>query len=714
MIKTQHDLKQLIYQKTKTITDEILFGSQTYLEFLYTILEGVTKRFQRKLKIVFKNENANATAYTNGDCIYINRNFYLSKNLDRKEKSNYYIGTLLHEAAHILFSDFTLKQACNKALINENRLFPLPENTPYLEQLNNWLVTNNGGATVAKAINEIDNAIEDGFVDYKIMQFVPGYGRCRAFVRSLMKKDLPSYEKVKESSKDPFSLIFFLVLRYAKFGDCSFEPESLKDDLVAKFFEIKPLIDKAVNTNDSLSRKREINNIFAHLFSLLQFPPNNQSQDQKNSDNSSSESSCGDGQEQSSNNDGQEKDNNASDYSSFGISDSGEQEDEEENDSNEQDDSEEMDATSIMQAINNAVNETPSELSEESEHINGQALTTSEIEQALEQNSTASHMDMENNASPMSVPEALIENTAREEIEKQQEIEIGKKLAEATKEISHDKGIHHGISSSSKRITLSEIDRNLYEQEHGELDAIAKRLAKNLKKEIKERQLGDKLNGMYMGKKIDSHSLYRQDKKIFAKDILPEDIPDMEISLLVDMSGSMRGDSLDAARKTAYITYRFCEMLNIPISITGHNTSGSSVNIYSFADSKSIDKKDEQRIFAMQAGGSNRDGYAVRYCLKELEKSTASTRFMMIISDGIPNHMSYNRDQGRADLQDAVATYRKKGIRTIVAGIASDAPYVKEIYTKGVSERKSAVFLDLTDLQRLPKTFVNIIKKELK
>lgn len=114
----------------------------------------------------------------------------------------------------------------------------------------------------------------------------------------------------------------------------------------------------------------------------------------------------------------------------------------------------------------------------------------------------------------------------------------------------------------------------------------------------------------------------------------------------------------------------------------------------------------------MTAYGCNRDGYAVWFCIKKLEKITADQKILMIISDGRPNHNGYGLESGRMDCQAAVKHGIKKGITTIAASIG-DPTGVRSVYKDDISEKSSAEFLDLTDLQKLPKAFVNIIKKRM-
>ena len=317
--------------------------------------------------------------------------------------------------------------------------------------------------------------------------------------------------------------------------------------------------------------------------------------------------------------------------------------------------------------------------------------------------------------------EKFEKDLAEKEVEEEQEEELKNQLNKDTKAVSST-DMHRGVHCQVIRPEKTSASEALYERERGNLDTVVRRMSREFLKEIKERQTGDTMTGLYNGKSLDVNHLYRDDKRIFAQKILPEDIPDMAVGILVDCSGSMswgkrNGEDyvsrMDYARKCAYVTYAFCKQLKIPCFVIGHTTDGYSVVLLSVADENSLDKDESRRIFSLEAQSSNRDGYALRYCLNKLEKIQAKDRLMLVISDGQPAAYNYGMEEGKADLQDAVHDAIKKGIFTVAAGIDDDAEKVKYVYKDGRSDKDSATFLSITDLDRLPKAFVKIIKKRL-
>ena len=366
----------------------------------------------------------------------------------------------------------------------------------------------------------------------------------------------------------------------------------------------------------------------------------------------------------------------------------------------------------IKKALENASKSAEETSNDGSDH----SRSTSPLDDTKKSSSVGEPQQSNNKKTP--AESNSLDNIKKNEIQNKVEQEIEKQIKEDVEQeivdMKTDSSIHRNIPFSVQRVE-AERGEYLYNEEHTYLDTLARRMMKNLQKEIRDRVLGDALDGNYFGNRLDTNNLYRRDKKLYIKDILPENVPDMEVSIVVDCSGSMSGENIEQSRRTAYVVWKFCSMLKIPVSVIGHDTDGHEVNIYSVADSDSIDGKDGQRIFGLEAGGCNRDGFALRFAIKKLLKSQAQDKILFVISDGRPNHRydGYDASVGSADIKDAVANAKKAGISVITAGIGSDAPNIHRIWTEGVSVKRAASFLEIGDLERLPKSFVKVIKTQL-
>lgn len=306
---------------------------------------------------------------------------------------------------------------------------------------------------------------------------------------------------------------------------------------------------------------------------------------------------------------------------------------------------------------------------------------------------------------------SICEKAAAAAVQKSQENAIQENLKDMRKDAFKEAPIHQRVPSNIVRVSPTTYGNEEYEKKHHDLDIILKRLIKEFEKEIKDRQTGETMTGLYNGKSVTSRELYRFDKRIMSNKILPEDIPDMAVGIVIDCSGSMSGPKIERAKESAYITYMFCQRLSIPCFVIGHDVS-CGVTLFSVADENSIDRQDAKRIFALNAGGCNRDGYALWYATKKLEKLQADQKVLFVISDGRPNDDGYIGDIAKADMQACVKYGVKHHILTIAAAI-DDADAIQHYYKDGVSEKNSAKYLDLSDLDKLPKAFVKILKRML-
>lgn len=718
LITTQKALRQAITNVKAKITDTELFLSSAYLTFLKNMIDGVTKRFEQPVLLDISEKDEHVTACTDGNKIYVNINNSAIRNLDRKKKHSAIIATVLHECAHILFTDFKLAFAAYKKLSEENILYPQPTTCDEAKKFSIWLLTTGTGKDLIKLYQAIDNCIEDGYVDNRIISYIPGYGQNRIWYKGILSTDIPSYEEmIANPNMDSITTIINLVLTYAKFGILKYDKDvSSNDELIKIFFSMKIHIDEAIKENNSFERRRIINHVFSCMFSIIENEWNKQQQHNNSQNNKSSA-----GNNSSNSNDTTGSTDSSSDNSPTNSSDGSQSSSEfQKGNSSSSDETglqnqiqASMTAENFLQAISNASNTI--EQGQDNTHSNTQVLKTPSFSQSQAASNSDDASNMQNNTdesiSSNSDLDQILNQAAKDCVAKEQENELERQLNKELSSISSTK-YHKNVKSSIDRVSLTSRGIQRYEDMHTELDAIARRLVKNLDKEIRERKLGDTLNGLYMGKRLDNRSLYRKDKKIFTKKIQPEHIPDMEISLLVDLSGSMGGERISTSMKATYILYAFANILHIPVSVYGHHVNGH-VKMHSYTNSTSLDGLDKKRIFEMSSGGCNRDGYALRFCLNKLQQSDATTKIMLIISDGCPNDSGYHFEEAKIDIQEAVAEAKKHGVITITAAIGDDCSNIKALYTDGISEKKAAIYLDISELERLPKLFPNIIKKYL-
>lgn len=713
MITSQKELKSRIFAIKQNMSNKDIFLSDVYNTFLCEQKDGVTSfKTTGRSKVYEGNDEV---AYTDGYDTYINFNSDLTQDLTTTEMHYLFCGLNLHECGHLLFTDFDLSRTCTKKLL-DGTLYPAPLKNDYEDELNTF-IAKHGSYSFLELYHDLDNCIEDGFVDRAVIKAVPGYGTCLRFVNKIACKKCEyrtTYEQMKADKCNDIAIFINLVLNYARHGDIFIEEVSKQDELVQSFEEVVPFITKAVFEVSPFQRKKLVNTVFCYLFHFVKEEYDKQQNSQQNASNSANQnqeqSQPGQSSSQSNQNNNsqqtsstQQGNNSQSSSSNQQTSNTNASGTEHKSDSNSSCSLEEL-----LQELGKAT--------EKTEKTERKGETTAPNQQVLQELSKKENPSAKNESSTAPETSTELETLknvfAESKAQAEQENEISKGLQSNVTAFLDGEQAHKGIQCRISRQEINSSAQEAYNRKHRELDSIVKRFVTDFLREIKDRQLGDNLTGLYYGKRFEARESFRYDKRYFSRKIAPEDIPDMAVGILIDNSGSMSGERIERSIECAYITYEFCKKLSIPCFIMGHTTSGAQVKMISVADESSIDGKDAIRIFGMHAQNSNRDGYALRYCLKKLERIPANDRIMMIISDGRPNHDGYGTMSGKEDCQKCVKEFLKKGIVTIAASIG-DPSGVKYVYKSDISDRNSAVFMDLTDLKRLPKAFIKVIKEKL-
>ena len=742
---SQKELKREIFSQKEKLKDHELFVSDSYNKFLTQMQDGITEC--KSGCEAFMTENTESIAYTDGTRIYISYDSLLSKGHNRKERHLIYCGLNLHECGHLLFTDFQLMMKSMEAL-KKGEMYPTPEDNPYLQKLRNFLYTTGNEQYILPIFKKLDNCIEDGFVDRAVMAMVPGYARCLRYVRnednSLEKM---TYKEMVDKKCPRVHIFIAMTLFYARHGLLLFD-DSDSGELIDSFKEVMPVIKKAVFSASPFQRKKMVWKVMCYLYNFIEIDNNQQKKNSQNGAQQGNNSQNGAQQGNNSQNGAQQGNNSQSGTQQGNNSQSGTQQGNNSQSGTQQGNSSQSGAQQGNNSQGGAQQGNSSQGDAQQDNVSGCGESSQSIQEALKQadaamrntestkhnntvnpneqvmsalenklNSASGKSSEEKKADEtgnLACPEldSIANKVAEEKIFQKQEDEIKKDMSQKATSYLSDSPIHRGIRAKCTRAGVTERAKSFYEEEHRELDSIVTRMITEFEKEIKERQTGDTLTGLYTGKRFEAREAYRYDKRVMSRKILPEDIPDMAVGILVDCSGSMGGDKIHYAIQSAYITYSFCKRLQIPVFVVGHTTSGNDVSLISVADENSLDNNDKIRIFDLRSQNCNRDGYALKYCMEKLKHIVAEQKLMMIISDGCPNHTGYHLNEGRADCQAIVKDGIKNGITTIAAAI-DDAVNVQSVYKKGISEKNSAEYLDLSDLRKLPKAFVKIIKKRL-
>ena len=182
-----------------------------------------------------------------------------------------------------------------------------------------------------------------------------------------------------------------------------------------------------------------------------------------------------------------------------------------------------------------------------------------------------------------------------------------------------------------------------------------------------------------------------------------------KILIMLDISGSMDGKKIVAARNALVCITEGLTSANIPVKvITFHNdySSGGTRVIHNHYINYKGGLTNKASLMTIHAGGDNFDGYSIRYGVSNLLKERTDHTLMIVISDGQPACRYYgSMASGIADTKAAVVEAKRK-TRVIGIGIDADLSVLKSFYKD--------TFVEMTDMSSLMTNLSRLIEKEVK
>jgi len=702
-MRTSHQkIHKLIAQTKSTITDEELFTSKAYRGYLEDIAEVVSKRYKRPIKVVVEYDPKNQElAMTDNQTIIINAGNDITMSLgNRTVKSNQIIGMLGHELGHVNFTNFYLAEVFISSLKNgmfypnkpkpetseeEAALFEIEEIFKSKDQI--------AEGVIIFVLQSLNNILEDAFVEAKMACEFPGkLKKCIIMQRALLIDNTPSIIEQIDKKYDNLAIIINLILSYATASKIN-NDGGYKGEFLDKLKECITYIDTAICCDDIKIRFKSslqlLLKIWKYVKEAIDKEKKNQDKKSKQNSKATKNKKKQSGVEKALNK--QIKGNTTTpNGKTMPV-----------NNPNSQKQS--GDSTSMMQDIRDEIQKA---VEEELGRLplENTPISNKDGSGKIDKNNNYTGNGYDSSASDI---ERVLNKVATEKVYSTEEEKLAVEMKDEVSQICYG-DIHRGIDIVINRINpIPEVLKNEYVKVAAPLVYLSKKLQKGIQNVIKDRKLGGKLTGLYMGKRIESRSFSKNDGKYFYKRILPDEELDIAVSVLVDESGSMSScDRITVARATSLILYDFCQKLKIPISIVGHNVRYGIVNLYSYADYDSIDGNDKYRIMDMTSRGCNRDGAALRYVAEQLIKRSEKVKLLIIISDGQPSDTGYGGLEAEEDLRQIKSEYTKKGITLFAAAIGEDKDTIERIYKDG--------FLDITDLTKLPANLIKLITRYIK
>lgn len=737
------DFRKRVLEKKSQVNDKEFFLSEHCHAYLQNLAEAICKAYDSSIHVIMQWTDSKYVAFaTSRNEMTLNINNELFHKADgRIDKLVLLKGMVLHECGHLLFTDYHLLKSAMKVFTENRKMFPEPKCPEYTELLTDMALFNDEDLKEwTKIYKRLENTVEDGFIESMVLKTVPGEGQCLFPLREMQLKEFESVKVMKTKLSNP-AILFNCILMLAKYNTVKMDADDADEPAVKALLNCYDLIREAVQTQKSYKRVQMINELFCKLYKFMKEDQKeqndsgssseeneeNESESQSQSPNSSANTTGTDNNDSESDNaetsEQNSSDNNKSTEQGTGENNSSDTNSGKQNckaDDNANNGTGENELPSPSGLLDNAA-----DMMEENIDTGcGSVLNDSNINQDNYSPASSNQKKIENmtkeekpEASIPSPSDKRMADTIEESIASQSVYEEAEKeLAEELKQEAQDMD-YTPINKSEKidvvRGNPTDRSKQIYKNDMESINFLVKKTIDEIRNKIKDHQQGGKINGLYQGRYLDRNSLYRYDLRMLCKNDLPEDIPNMAFSVLIDASGSMNSDNkLISARQTALLIYHFGIALNIPVMVYSHRVTGN-VQLNALADYGSVDGNDKYRICDLQAHGCNRDGMALRFCSERLSKRPEETKICFVISDGLPSDYNSSKE-AETDIRNVLMDYSKKNVKYIAFGLGNCQKDIEHLYTQDLSPKIAAKFIKTDEPELLPKKMVQSIKELIK
>ena len=700
---------------------DLICGTCTYLRTLgYDITEEQEKERISDM-VVTMSTDKNMTACTNGDSMIIGVNNSLVKYYPSRELRHYAIqGLRVHETAHVLFTDFKTADRWHGALSNGNWWPKEPDHAanPDGAELTQILKKKEFSESFALIAGRIENAIEDGFIEREIKEMYKGLATTELCTTNDAQLSMAStFGEFLKAGRSAYSAMFQQILMYAKYDI------TMVDDMPEQYSDVfdacMEVVDDVKCERDAKKRLCGVNEICCILYPLFKemLTEESEKQNQQSSGSGNGKPGNGNGGSGSSqNSQGQQNGNGGSQGGSGGSqSNSG-------NGNGNGNGVGSMTIEQLSEALKEAVKQTEQAAKNvgvnnlPDRHNNSITSQAKKNEDAKNRERSKQGSDNANgksngnsiantpgaNSGESDLSAAKCDINAIEKARKQAiataqaNNEANNQLEQEGKKIGNEIGTRIHVSRAAE-VPQSNIET--YNRLSAGLLSVTKNLERRLKTTIRDEENDDAVAGLPMGSRIEARLAYHQDGKIFSRKNFPRDNPRLAVGYLCDESGSMSKTAIAASVRTAIILQDLCERMELPCYICGFTTGDSSgVEIITYVD-MNVDGKDKYRTTGMASRGGTPTVPAMKYMGKKLLKDSTEKKILIVSTDGCSG-----RGYGET-VRDVIKKLQHDGVMVIGAGIGDSKPRIQEEFGDN--------FLDISNLDAMPKILCNIVKKNL-
>lgn len=714
---------------------DLICGTCTYLR---TLGYDITKEQEEERindMVVMMSTDENMTACTNGDSMIIGVNSSLVKYFPNRELRHYAIqGLRVHETAHVLFTDFKTIDMWQGALSKGNWWPVVPDHAqdPDGAELTQVLSKKEFSKSFAAIAGRLQNAIEDGFIEREIKEMYKGLATTELCTTNDAQLSMSStFGEFLKAGRSAYSAMFQQVLMYAKYDI------TMVDDMPEQYSDIfdacMEVVDDVKCERDVKKRLCGVNELCCILYPLFKemLTKNTEKQNQQSSGSGNGKpGNSGFGLPQNSQGQqngsiGQSDPNQNGNGSQNG---SGNAQNNSSNGNGNGNSVDSMTAEQLSEALKEAVkqieqaaknvgvNNLPDRHSKSITNQAGKNAEAKKRESGKQGSGNNANGNGNGNSNSNSIANAPGANSGKSDLSaakcdikaiekaRKQEIATAQANNEANNQLAQEGakiGSEIGTKISVRRaaeVPQSNIDT--YNRLSAGLLSVTKNLERRLKTTIRDEENDDAVAGLPMGSRVEARLAYHQDGKIFSRKNFPRDNPRLAVGYLCDESGSMSDKAIAASVRTAIILQDLCERMELPCYICGFTTGGysGSVDIITYVD-KNVDGKDKYRTTGMASRGGTPTVPAMKYMGKKLMKDSTEKKILIVSTDGCSG-----RGYGET-VRDVIKKLQHDGVMVIGAGIGDSKPRIQEEFGSN--------FLDISNLDAMPKILCNIVKKNL-
>lgn len=700
---------------------DLICGTCTYLRTLgYDISEAQEKERISDM-VVTMSTDKNMTACTNGDSMIIGVNNPLVKYFPNRELRHYAIqGLRVHETAHVLFTDFKTIDMWQAALSNGNWWPVVPDHAqdPEGAELTQVLSKKEFSKSFAAIAGRLENAIEDGFIEREIKEMYKGLATTELCTTNDAQLSMAStFGEFLKAGRSAYSAMFQQVLMYAKYDI------TMVDDMPEQYSDVfdacMEVVDDVKCERDAKKRLCGVNEICCILYPLFKEMLTEESEKQNQQSSGSGNGKPGNGNSGSGSSQNSQGQQNGNSGSQSGSSDS-------QNNSGNGNGNGNGVGSMTAEQLSEALKEAVKQIKQAAKNVgvnnlpdrhnnsitsqagkNEDAKKRERSKQGSDNANGKSNGDSIANApgansgkSDLSAAKCDIEAIERERKRNvataQANNEANDKLRQEGKEVGREIGTNIYVRRAAE-VPQSNIET--YNRLSAGLLSITKNLERRLKTTIRDEENDDTVAGLPMGSRVEARLAYHQDGKIFSRKNFPRDNPRLAVGYLCDESGSMSKTAISASVRTAIILQDLCERMELPCYICGFTTEDlKGVDIITYVD-MNVDGKDKYRTTGMASRGGTPTVPAMKYMGKKLMKDSTEKKILIVSTDGCSG-----RGYGET-VRDVIKKLQHDGVMVIGAGIGDSKPRIQEEFGSN--------FLDISNLDAMPKILCNIVKKNL-